>query len=175
MIFVEGCLADGSTNESLLKEAEEAAKSAKKVVVFAGLTEIYESEGFDREHMKMPEGHVKLIEHVAEVNPNVIVVLMSGSAIEMPWIDKVKTVLYMGLPGEAGGEAIANLLFGKANPSGKLAETWPLSYDDCICKDYYGEPHKDAQYREGIYVGYRYYESANVKVRFPFGYGLSYT
>ena len=173
--FVEGCLADGSANETLLKEAEEAAKSAKKVVIFAGLTEIYESEGFDREHMKMPEGHVKMIEHVAEVNPNVIVVLMSGSAIEVPWIDRVKAVLYMGLPGEAGGEAIVNLLFGKANPSGKLAETWPLSYDDCICKDYYGEPHKDAQYREGIYVGYRYYESANVKVRFPFGYGLSYT
>ena len=100
---------------------------------------------------------------------------MCGSAVEVPWIDKVKAVLYAGLPGEAGGEAIVNLLFGKVNPSGKLAETWPISYEDCICKDYYGEPYKDAQYREGIYVGYRYYETAGVKARFPFGYGLSYT
>jgi len=173
--FAEGCLADGSTNEKLLEEAEKAAKSAKNVVVFAGLTEIYESEGFDRETMKMPKGHVDLIERMAAVNDNVIVVLMCGSAVEVPWIDKVKAVLYAGLAGEAGGEAIANLLFGKVNPSGKLAETWPISYEDCICKDYYGEPHKDAQYREGIYVGYRYYETAGVKVRFPFGYGLSYT
>ena len=173
--FVEGCLTDGSTNEILLLEAEEAAKKAKKVVIFAGLTDIYESEGFDREHMKMPEGHVKMIERMAAVNENVVVVLMCGSAVEVPWIHKVKAVLYAGLPGEAGGEAIVNLLFGKVNPSGKLAETWPIAYDDCICKDYYGAPYKDAQYREGIYVGYRYYETAGVKVQFPFGYGLSYT
>lgn len=171
--FYEGCLADGSTTEELLKEAEEAAKAAKKAVVFAGLTDIYESEGFDRENMKMPGGHVQMIERIASVNPNVIVVLMCGSAVELPWIEKVKAVLYMGLPGEAGAEAIKNLLFGKACPCGKLAETWPLRYDDCICKDYYGT--KNAQYRESIYVGYRYYESANVKVRFPFGYGMSYT
>ena len=173
--FVEGCLPDGSTNERLLKEIQEASKKASKVIVFAGLTDIYESEGFDREHMKMPEGHVQMIEKAAEANPNVIVVLMSGSVVEVPWISKVKAVLYMGLPGQAGGEAIANLLSGKVNPSGKLAETWPIVYEDCICKDYYGAPHKDAQYRESIYVGYRYYETAGVKVRFPFGYGLSYT
>ena len=173
--FVEGCLPDGSTTEKLLEEAENAAKKAKTVVIFAGLTDIYESEGFDREHMEMPAGHVALIERIASVQENVIVVLMSGSAVEVPWIDQVKAVLYMGLPGEAGGEAISNLLFGKVNPSGKLAETWPLTYDDCVCKEYYGEPYKDAQYREGIYVGYRYYDTAGVKVRFPFGYGLSYT
>ena len=173
--FVEGCLADGSTNETLLKEAENAAKTAKKVVVFAGLTDIYESEGFDREHMRMPSGHEKLIERAAMVNENVVVVLMCGSAIEIPWVDKVKAVLYAGLPGEAGGEAIVNLLFGKVNPSGKLAETWPMNYENCICSSYYGEPYKDAQYRESIYVGYRYYETAGVKVRYPFGYGLSYT
>lgn len=173
--FVQGCLPDGSNNEKLLAEAEQTAKNAKKVVVFAGLTETYESEGFDRKNMKMPDGHVQMIERVAATNPNVIVVLMCGSAVEVPWIDKVKAVLYMGLPGEAGGAVIADLLFGKVNPSGKLAETWPLSYEDCICKDYYGEPYKNAQYRESIYVGYRYYESAGVKVRFPFGYGLSYT
>ncbi len=173
--FVEGCLPDGRTNEKLLAEAEAAAKNAKKIVVFAGLTDIYESEGFDRENMKMPVGHVEMIERMTAVNENVIVVLMCGSAVEVSRIDKVKAVLYMGLPGEAGGEAMVNLLFGKANPSGKLAETWPISYDDCICKDYYGTPYKNAQYREGIYVGYRYYETAGVKTRFPFGYGLSYT
>ena len=173
--FVEGCLADGSTNETLLKEAENAAKTAKKVVVFAGLTDIYESEGFDREHMRMPSGHEKLIERAVSVNENVVVVLMCGSAIEIPWVDKVKAVLYAGLPGEAGGEAIVNLLYGKVNPCGKLAETWPMKYEDCICSTYYGEPYKDAQYRESVYVGYRYYETAGVKVRYPFGYGLSYT
>ena len=173
--FVEGCGKDGSSDEKLLEEAENAAKYANKVVVFAGLTDIYESEGFDREHMRMPEGHVELIERMANINENVIVVLMCGSVVEVPWIDRVKAVLYAGLPGEAGGEAIANLLFGMVNPSGKLAETWPITYGDCICGQYYGKPYKDAQYREGIYVGYRYYETAGVPVRFPFGYGLSYT
>lgn len=173
--FVEGCCKDGSSDKKLLEEAENAAKYANKVVVFAGLTDIYESEGFDREHMRMPEGHVELIERMADINENVIVVLMCGSAVEVPWIDRVKAVLYAGLPGEAGGEAIANLLFGEVNPSGKLAETWPITYEDCACGKYYGNPYKDAQYREGIYVGYRYYETAGVRVRFPFGYGLSYT
>ena len=173
--YAAGCNEDGSTNEQLLKEALELAKIKEKVVIFAGLTDSYESEGFDRENMKMPLGHIRMIEEVAKVNPNVIVVLMSGSAIEIPWFDQVKAILYMGLCGEAGGEAIANLLFGFANPSGRLAETWPLKYEDCVSAGYYGNQFKDAQYREGIYVGYRYYESAKVPVRFPFGYGLSYT
>ena len=173
--YAKGCNEDGSTNEALLKEALELAKSKEKVVVFAGLTDSYESEGFDRENMKMPDGHIRMIEEVAAVNPNIVVVLMCGSVVEIPWIDKVKAVLYMGLCGEAGGEAICNLLFGAVNPSGKLAETWPLKYEDCISASYYGNQFKDAQYREGIYVGYRYYESAEVPVRFPFGYGLSYT
>ena len=175
ILFEEGCKLDGSSDKNLLIQAVEAAKNAEKVVVFAGLTDIYESEGFDRENMKMPEGHVELIEKISKINDQVIVVLMCGSPVEVSWIDKVSAVLYAGLPGEAGGEAIAELLFGKVNPSGKLAETWPLVYEDCICKGYYGKPRKDAQYREGIYVGYRYYETAGVDVRFPFGYGLSYT
>ena len=173
--YAKGCNEDGSTNETLLKEALELAKIKEKVVVFAGLTDSYESEGFDRENMKMPQGHIHMMEELVKVNANVIVVLMCGSVIELPWFEKVKAVLYMGLCGEAGGEAIANLLFGKVNPSGRLAETWPLKYEDCISADYYGNPWKDAQYREGIYVGYRYYESAGVPVRFPFGYGMSYT
>lgn len=173
--YAPGCNEDGSTNEQLLKEAIELAKTKETVVVFAGLTDSYESEGFDRENMKMPEGHIRMIEEIAKVNPNVIVVLMSGSVIEIPWFHKVKAILYMGLCGEAGGEAIVNLLFGLTNPSGRLAETWPLKYEDCVSADYYGNEFKDAQYREGIYVGYRYYESAEVTVRFPFGFGMSYT
>lgn len=173
--YAPGCNEDGSTNEQLLKEALELAGTKEKVVIFAGLTDSYESEGFDRENMKMPEGHIRMIEEVTKVNPNVIVVLMSGSAIEIPWFRKAKGILYMGLCGEAGGEAIANLLFGCTNPSGRLAETWPLKYEDCVSAGYYGNKFKDAQYREGIYVGYRYYESAEVPVRFPFGFGLSYT
>ena len=173
--YAPGCNEDGSTNEQLLKEAIELAKTKETVVVFAGLTDSYESEGFDRENMKMPEGHIRMIEEIAKVNPNVIVGLMSGSVIEIPWFHKVKAILYMGLCGEAGGEAIVNLLFGLTNPSGRLAETWPLKYEDCVSADYYGSEFKDAQYREGIYVGYRYYESAEVPVRFPFGFGMSYT
>ena len=173
--YAKGCNEDGSTNEVLLKEALELAKTKEKVVVFAGLTDSYESEGFDREDMKMPEGHIHMIEEVAKVNSNVIVVLMCGSVVELPWYDKVKAIMYMGLCGEAGGEAIANLLFGFANPSGRLAETWGMKYEDCVSAGYYGNRFKDAQYREGIYVGYRYYESAEIPVRFPFGYGLSYT
>ena len=154
----------------------EIEKTKEKIVIFAGLTDSYESEGFDRENMKMPQGHVHMIEEIAKVNPNVIVVLMCGSAVEIPWFDQVKAILYMGLCGAAGGEAIANLVFGHANPCGRLAETWPIRYEDCISAGYYGNNFKDAQYREGIYVGYRYFDTfAPEKVRYPFGFGLSYT
>ena len=173
--FVQGCLADGSTTEELLAEVKAVAAKAKKVVVFAGLTPNYESEGFDRDNMLMPQGHLKMIEAAAEVNENVIVVLMCGSVVELPWFEKVKGLLYMGLPGEAAGDAIKDLLYGVVNPSGKLTETWPMKQSDCICDSYYSAGRKDAQYRESIYVGYRYYSSAKVPVRFPFGYGLSYT
>ena len=173
--YVKGCMTDGTTNEKLLNEVKETAKNADKVVVFAGLTPIYESEGFDRETMAMPEGHNQMIEAAASVNENVIVVLMCGSAVELSWYDKAKSILYMGLPGEAAGDAINDLLFGKIVPSGKLAETWPIRKEDCICDSYYAGTKKDAEYRESIYVGYRYYNTAKVPVRFPFGFGLSYT
>lgn len=173
--FVAGCNANGETNAELLAQAVAAAKQAKTAVVFAGLTEAYESEGFDRENLKMPQGHTNLIEAIAQANPNTVVVLMCGSVVEIPWADQVKAILYMGLPGQAGGEAIANLLFGKAVPSGKLAESWPLQYEDCVSASYYAGKQKDAHYREGIYVGYRYYATADIKVRYAFGHGLSYT
>ena len=163
----------GNVTEQDLRDAMEAAKKQKVAVVVVGLPDSYESEAFDREHMRLPEGHNKLVEAVANANPNTVVVLLGGSAMELPWADRVKAILYMGLPGQAGGEAVANLLTGKANPCGKLTETWPYVYDDVISKDTFGK--KNTEYREGIYVGYRYYDRAGKPVRYPFGHGLSYT
>lgn len=171
--FAVGCDDKGAVTEESLREAAETAKKSKIAVICAGLPDIYESEGFDRDTMAMPEGQVRLIETVAAANPNTVVVLFCGSAVEMPWLDKVKAVLYMGLPGQAGGAAVANLLTGAVNPSGKLAETWPLTYSDVPSRETFGK--KVTHYKEGLYVGYRYYEKADVAVRFPFGYGLSYT
>jgi len=173
-IYAPGCDDRGDTTDALIAEAVNAAKQAEVVVVFAGLPDRYESEGFDRDNMKMPESYVRLIEAVAQANANTVVVLLCGSAVECPWADKVKAVLYMGLPGEAGGDAIANLLYGKVNPSGKLAESWPYTYEDVPSAAVYGKT-KDALYVEGIYAGYRYYDKSGVAVRWPFGHGLSYT
>ena len=172
--YAPGCNDRGDTTEALLEEAAKAAKQADAAIVFAGLPARYESEGFDRSDMKMPEGHVRMIQAVAAANPNTVVVLLCGSAVECPWADQVKAILYMGLPGEAGGGAIANLLYGRANPSGKLAESWPCSYEDVPSAPFFAK-NRDALYLEGIYVGYRYYDKAGKAVRWPFGYGLSYT
>ena len=171
--FVACCDAQGNVTDAALQEAAEAAKAHEIAVVVAGLPDIYESEAFDREHMGLPEGHNRMIEAVAAANGNTVVVLLGGSAMELPWADKVKAILYMGLPGQAGGQAIANLLTGKANPCGKLTETWPLSYSDVLSKDTFGK--RNAEYRESVYVGYRYYDAAEKPVRYPFGHGLSYT
>jgi beta-glucosidase len=151
------------------------ARESDAAVIVTGLPDNYESEGFDREHMRMPEEQINLIEAVSAANLNTVVVLISGSPVEMPWLDKVKAVLYMGLPGQAGGEAALDVLTGAVNPSGKLAETWPLRYEDVPSAGCFGVPHRDAQYREGVFAGYRHYESAKTDVRFPFGFGLSYT
>lgn len=163
----------GNVTEEDLRHAAEMAKQRKVAVVVVGLPDSYESEAFDRNHMRLPEGHNALVEAVADANPNTVVVLLGGSAMELPWADRVKAILYMGLPGQAGGEAAASLLTGKVSPSGKLTETWPYAYEDVICKDTFGK--KNTEYREGIYVGYRYYDKAKKAVRYPFGYGLSYT
>ena len=173
-MYAPGCDDRGDTTEELIAEAVETAKNAEIAVVFAGLPDRYESEGFDRDNMKMPEGHLRMIEAVSAANPNTIVILLCGSAVECPWADSVKGILYMGLPGQAGGEAIADLLYGRANPSGKLAESWPYRYEDVPSSEIYGKT-ADALYQEGIYVGYRYYDKSGVPVRWSFGYGLSYT
>ena len=173
-VYAPGCDGRGDTTDTLLTEARKAAQQAEVAVVFAGLPDHYESEGFDRNDMNMPAGHLRMIEAVASANPNTVVVLLCGSAVECPWADRVKAVLYMGLPGQAGGEAIADLLYGRVNPSGKLAESWPLTYGDVPSSEIYGKT-TDALYQEGVYVGYRYYDKSGTAVRWPFGYGLSYT
>ena len=171
--FAPGCDDRGETNGQLLREAVEAAKNAEVAVVFAGLPDRYESEGFDRDTMKMPDGHIRMIEAVAEANPHTVVVLLCGSAVECPWTHRVSAILYLGLGGQAVGEAARDLLYGRANPSGKLTESWPVRYEDCASSACFGQ--RDALYMEGIYVGYRYYDKKQMAVRFPFGYGLSYT
>ena len=173
-VYAPGCDARGDTTDALLAEVKTAAERAEVAVVFAGLPANCESEGFDREDMKMPEGHVRMIETAAAANPNTVVVLLCGSAAECPWAEKVRAILYMGLPGQAGGEAIADLLYGRADPCGRLAESWPYRYEDVPSSEIYGKT-ADALYQEGLYVGYRYYDKAGVPVRWPFGYGLSYT
>ncbi len=173
MVPYEACGdAQGNVSEEDLRKAAVAAAQRRVAVVVVGLPDSYESEAFDREHMRLPEGHNALVEAVAAANPNTVVVLLGGSAMELPWVDRVKAILYMGLPGQAGGQAMADLLTGKANPSGKLTETWPVVYDDVISRETFGQ--KNTEYREGIYVGYRYYDKAEKEVRYPFGHGLSY-
>ncbi len=178
---VNASYADGYTlgsktvDEAQIKEACELAKNSDIVLLFAGLPEEYESEGFDRTSLDMPESHNKLIEEVAKVNPNTIVILQLGAPVLMPWKDSVKGILVMYLAGQAGGLATADLLLGKVNPSGKLAETFPAALQDNSSFSYFPGNPKSVQYRESIYVGYRYYDTVNQKVMFPFGYGLSYT
>ncbi|MCD8201743.1 MAG: glycoside hydrolase family 3 C-terminal domain-containing protein [Clostridia bacterium] len=171
--FAPGYDRKGNTTDELVAEAVKLAEGAKKVILVCGLPYNFEAEGFDRDDMKMPEGYLRVLDAVTAVNQNVVVVLICGCAVEVPWDEKVRAILYAGLPGEAGVKAVYDLLFGIKNPSGKLAESWPVKYGDCVTAPYYGE--KDAHYMEGLYVGYRYYDSANVPVKYPFGYGLSYT
>lgn len=165
---------DEATDE-MIAEAVAAAKAAKVAVVFAGLPDAYESEGYDRTHMAMPACQNKLIEAVAAANPNTVVVLHNGSPVEMPWIDKVKGVLEAYLGGQAVGMAVVKVLFGDVNPSGHLPETFPVKLSDNPSYLYYGGEGNEADYREGIFVGYRYYDKKDMEVLFPFGYGLSYT
>ena len=163
----------GEVSSEEIKYAVDVAKTKKAAILVVGLPDSYESEAFDREHIRMPDGYIALVNAVADVNSNTVVVLLGGSVMEVPFADKVKAILYMGLSGQAGGEAVADILLGRANPSGKLTESWPMCYDDAISRDTFGV--RDPEYHEGIYVGYRYYDKAQKSVRYPFGHGLSYT
>jgi len=172
--FSEG-YAGVNPDAALIEEAVKAAKGKDKVIIFAGLPDEYESEGFDRASLDMPPSHNKLIEAVAAVNPNVAVVLQLGAPAALPWAGKVKGILAAYLCGQAGSGAIVDLLLGKSSPSGKLAESWPLSLEDTPCYHYYPGSVRNAEYRESIFVGYRYYDHGEKPVAFPFGHGLSYT
>ncbi len=162
-------------DEKLISEAVELAKSSDVAVIFAGLPDSFEYEGGDRKHMRMPDCQCELIKRAAAVNKNIVVVLHNGSPMEMPWIDSAKGVLEMYLAGQASGGAACDLLFGKVNPSGKLAETFPLRHEDTPA--FIGEfgCGDNVYYNEGLYVGYRWYDKRKLPVLFPFGYGLSYT
>lgn len=164
-----------SGDAALLEEAVQAAQEADAAVIFAGLPDSFETEGADREHMRIPENQIELIRAVAAINSNTVVVLHGGSVMELPWLDTVKAVLLMHLGGEQSGAAAVDLLFGKKNPSGHLAESWPLRLQDN--PSYLNFPGEDGvvTYAEGIFVGYRYYDKKEMPVAFPFGFGLSYT
>lgn len=173
--YAKGYLADGTTNEFLLEEARKIAKQADKVVVFIGLIDAMESEGIDRRNMKLPKGHEELIQAVCEIHDQVIVVLHNGAPVEMPWIEQVEGLVEAYLAGEAAGEAVVDLLTGEVNPSGRLAESFPIRLEDNPSYlSYFGEG-GTVHYQEGLFIGYRYYESKKQDVLFPFGYGLSYT
>ncbi|OCT12919.1 glycosyl hydrolase [Paenibacillus pectinilyticus] len=176
IVYAQGYHADkDDLDASLIDEAVKAAREADVVIVIAGLPDRYESEGYDRKHLHMPANQNQLIEAIAGVQSNVAVVLLNGSPVEMPWIGKVKSILEAYLGGQAVGGAIADVLFGVANPSGKLAETFPMKLSDNPSFLFFPGEGNRVEYREGIFVGYRYYDTKEIKPLFPFGYGLSYT
>lgn len=166
---------DDMVDNKLLTEAVDIAKKVDTVVIFAGLPDKFESEGYDRTHMQLPQCQNTLIKSITEVNKNVVVVLHNGSPVEMPWVDDVKAIVEVYLGGQAVGGATVDILYGKVNPSGHLAESFPIKLQDNPSYLYYlGEGDK-TEYREGVFVGYRYYDKKDMNVLFPFGHGLSYT
>ncbi|MGN1421054.1 MAG: glycoside hydrolase family 3 C-terminal domain-containing protein [Eubacterium sp.] len=162
-------------NADLVNEAVKAANDADIALVFVGLTEEFEGEGYDRENIEMPKSHNNLVSEIAKANKNTVVVLAGGSVVHMPWINEVKGLLNSGLGGQAGGAAVANILTGKVNPSGKTSETYPFTFDENPTFGNYPGGPVTSEHRESVYIGYRYYDKANKEVLFPFGYGLSYT
>ncbi len=176
LVFSPGYLASAlEPDPALIAEAARAASAADSAVVFAGLPDSMESEGFDRSHLRMPRSHVALIEAVAAVQPRLAVVLQNGSPVEMPWLPAAPAVLEAYLGGQGGGAALAALIFGIANPSGKLAETFPVRLEDNPSFLNFPGGKSTVEYREGVFVGYRHYDSAEVSPLFPFGHGLSYS
>ena len=172
---VRGYRRDGKKDPELLKAAVDLAKNARVVLLYMGLPEISESEGMDRQHMRLPENQEEVLSAVSAVNPNVVVVLAGGSPVEIPWLDQCRALVHGYLSGQAGAGAMADILTGKAEPSGRLAESYPLVYTDTPNHNYFPGRQRTAEYREGPFVGYRYYQTVGKRVRFPFGYGLSYT
>lgn len=173
--YQQGFDRHGKPDAALQKSACELATQADTVILCMGLDEIAESEGLDRSNLRLAQNQVDLLQAVAAVNPKIVVVLYSGSVVETPWLDNCQALLYAALGGQAGAGAVADALTGKVNPCGKLAETWPLAYADVPSAADFATRRKTVEYREGLYIGYRYFTTAEKTVSFPFGYGMSYT
>ena len=173
--YQQGFDRHGKPDAALQKSACELATQADTVILCMGLDEIAESEGLDRSNLRLAQNQVDLLQAVAAVNPKIVVVLYSGSVVETPWLDNCQALLYAALGGQAGAGAVADALTGRVNPCGKLAETWPLAYADVPSAADFATRRKTVEYREGLYIGYRYFTTAEKAVRFPFGYGMSYT
>ncbi|KFE60866.1 glycoside hydrolase family 3 C-terminal domain-containing protein [Hyalangium minutum] len=173
--YASGYDVEGETTAQLLDEARQQARDADVAIVFAGLPDSHESEGFDRSSLEMPEGHNRLIDVVTQAQPNTVVVLMNGSAVTLPWVNRVKAILESYLTGQAGGGAIADILTGRINPSAKLAETFPQRLQDTPTATEFPGLNQKAHYGEGVFIGYRYYDKKDLEPLFPFGFGLSYT
>ena len=166
---------NGEEDAVLRKEALDLAAVADVVIYCFGLDELSESEGLDRTHMRIPQNQIELLEAIVQVNANVVGLLSAGASIEMPWHYCCKAILHGYLNGQAGASAMLDILTGKVNPSGRLSETYPIKYEDTPAFRNFPSPQRNAEYREGLYVGYRYYDTSKVRVQYPFGYGLSYT
>ncbi len=173
--YAQGYKRMDTWDESLALEAETLAGAADTVILYMGLTESLEVEGLDRGHMHLPENQTRLLKRIHSVNPHIVVVLLGGSAMEMPWLNTCEALVYASLPGQAGAWAIHNILTGAVCPSGKLSETYPVSYGDVPSGQYYPGKERTSEYREGLFVGYRAFASMHTPVQFPFGFGLSYT
>jgi beta-glucosidase len=173
--YAAGYTEDGRTTDQLIDAAVQQAKTADIAILFAGLPGNYESEGIDRSSLDLPAGHNQLIEAVLGVQPNLVVVLMNGSAVTLPWADRVPAIIEAWLGGQAGGGAIADVLTGRVNPSGKLSETFPARLKDTPSYPDFPARNREANYGEGIFIGYRYYDARKLQPIFPFGFGLSYT
>lgn len=173
--YAQGFLRDGKPDEALAEAAVKVASDVDVAVVYLGLDEISESEGADREHLRLASNQVDLLARLRAVNDRVVVVLSAGAVVEMPWLDNASAVVHGYLGGQAGAEAMVDVLTGVTNPSGRLAETYPMALEDTPTHGNFPARGADAEYREGMFVGYRYFSTANVAVRFPFGFGLGYT
>ena len=173
--FAPGFDRQGKPDAAKQAEAVALAAEADAVLLCLGLDEIKESEGLDRADMKLADNQIELLQAVREANPNTVVIVNAGASLETPWLAHCKALVYGALGGQAGAGAMVDVLTGKINPGGKLAETWANAYADTPARDHFAGPGRTVQYREGLYVGYRYYQTAGVPVAFPFGHGLSYT
>ena len=173
--FAAGFDRQGRPDADKKAQAVALAQKADTVLLCLGLDEIKESEGLDRVDMKLADNQIELLQAVEQANPNTVVVLNAGASLETPWLAHCRALVYGALGGQAGAGAMVDVLTGKVNPGGKLAETWANAYEETPARDNFAGAGRTVQYREGLYVGYRYYQTAGVPVAFPFGYGLSYT